>query len=589
MRGRRESFFLLSAVVVSLLLLAHQETSAGPLRFTLLHTNDLHSHFEGLGPDGAVTPTPGDGDPVIGHFARLASLILETKSRKAGQGEPVLLFDSGDAQFGTLFQILGPSPRTPVVPELQFFSDMGYDAICLGNHDFEAGEHGLAVMLNKAAAAGISLPILGTNLRIHSRNEELARFLQPLAVVASGPRFLPFWLKALNFPERTLRIGVIGLFGTNAAQVSMAIRHDVSFDGFDDRTTRSDFDQLVTVAARAVAELRGKYAADLVIALFHGGIPEDVRLARKVPGLDIILSGHTQDPYFLQQNGVFIHHSGFGGATLGRLELSWEEGRLSLLNPEKTLVPVDDSGPADPSTWEKTQGYKEIVDRLLSSGTYAYSTPIFETEKDFQRMRFPDNRAGVLAASCLESEINRYLQPPIDVFISSYGMIRSEFRVLGGRPTAYQYSDVFKFFPLGYDARSRPGSPLVTFYLTKKDLRILLEVMEAFGKVTPSYEPVTSDSLVYEVNPLGIPMLNRIINPRLHDLEFPEWPYLVRVGANDFFFRNLRKVRELTNGMIRISPRNSSGLEVEEPIELDIPREADLLAASLSRIRKIGK
>ena len=100
--------------------------------FTILHTNDLHSSFIGMGPASDYTPFSLNDDATRGGYARLAGLIAQRKDARKDQG-PVLVLDAGDYSMGTPF---GAATRE-IGAELQLMSLMGYDATTFGNHEFE--------------------------------------------------------------------------------------------------------------------------------------------------------------------------------------------------------------------------------------------------------------------------------------------------------------------------------------------------------------------------------------------------------------------------------------------------------------------
>ena len=123
---KRSILLLLFFKVISLSLAspggAVQEANEFP--FTLFHTNDLHSHFEGTGPDRYFTALRGDGDPVQGHYARLAFMIKKLTDEKKSEKEPYLLMDAGDFFSGTLFHTLAPRKDVGIAPELEFFESL---------------------------------------------------------------------------------------------------------------------------------------------------------------------------------------------------------------------------------------------------------------------------------------------------------------------------------------------------------------------------------------------------------------------------------------------------------------------------------
>jgi len=95
----------------------------GKRTFTILHTNDLHSNFIGMGPASDYTPFSTGDDKTLGGYARLAALIRQRKEARQGLGA-VLILDAGDYSMGTAF---GGAIRETGA-ELQLLSRMGYDA-----------------------------------------------------------------------------------------------------------------------------------------------------------------------------------------------------------------------------------------------------------------------------------------------------------------------------------------------------------------------------------------------------------------------------------------------------------------------------
>jgi 5'-nucleotidase/UDP-sugar diphosphatase len=127
------------ATIVTGTLSAAAEENAMKKTFTILHTNDMHSAFIGMGPSSDYTPFTLNDDATRGGYARLASVIATRKAARAKQG-PVLILDAGDYSMGTAF---GAASRE-TGGELRIMSLMGYDATTFGNHDFDLGPEGLA-------------------------------------------------------------------------------------------------------------------------------------------------------------------------------------------------------------------------------------------------------------------------------------------------------------------------------------------------------------------------------------------------------------------------------------------------------------
>ena len=117
---------------------------------TIVHTNDLHSHLQGFSPEIDYRPFDAGADTTLGGWSRIAAVIKKTKKERKN---PVLILDSGDYTMGSLFHMLAREEAF----ELRLLKAMGYDAVTLGNHEFDLKPGGLARIL-KAAKAGGGMP-----------------------------------------------------------------------------------------------------------------------------------------------------------------------------------------------------------------------------------------------------------------------------------------------------------------------------------------------------------------------------------------------------------------------------------------------
>ena len=108
-------------------------TSDDTVTFTLLQTSDMHSHAGGFGPSLDYTPEDNsDNDSVLGGYTRIASIIAAVRNEQEEEGNPVVVVDSGDFFMGTVYDMAITNPIS-----LKFFQMVGYDAITLGNHEFD--------------------------------------------------------------------------------------------------------------------------------------------------------------------------------------------------------------------------------------------------------------------------------------------------------------------------------------------------------------------------------------------------------------------------------------------------------------------
>ncbi len=134
-------------------------------RLTILHTNDLHSHFMGFSPNGDYSPQVTGNDKTIGGWARIATVI---KSTKAKRNNPFLVLDAGDFLMGSLFHMVSREEAL----ELELMEKMGYDLTTLGNHEFDLKPEGLARIIESAVAKGKMPQIIASNIIFDQTDEK---------------------------------------------------------------------------------------------------------------------------------------------------------------------------------------------------------------------------------------------------------------------------------------------------------------------------------------------------------------------------------------------------------------------------------
>ena len=174
--SRRE--FLAGAAAVGATIVLPGELAAaadGKKTFTILHTNDMHASFIGMGPASDYTPFTLNDDTTRGGYARLAGLIAKRKEARKGQG-PVLVLDAGDYSMGTAFS----AATRETGGELHLMGLMGYDATTFGNHEFDLGPAGLGKSIGAAVKAGRIPAVLAANTSFAGSDATLAD-LQRLA------------------------------------------------------------------------------------------------------------------------------------------------------------------------------------------------------------------------------------------------------------------------------------------------------------------------------------------------------------------------------------------------------------------------
>ena len=544
---------------------------ANEFPFTLFHTNDLHSHFEGTGPDRYFTALRGDGDPVQGHYARLAFMIKKLTDEKKSKKEPYLLMDAGDFFSGTLFHTLAPRKDVGIAPELEFFESLKYDAVILGNHEFDAGENGLKTMLDKTKALNPHFRIVTSNLDRSGRKSFLKNYM-----TQEDSLIKEVFVKDLKYKDMNLRVGIIGLLGPDACFSSLNERKTVSFIGYNDGKTKKRMKDLVKSTQKWTDYLRNKRKADVVVVIIHGGAPEDEKLAKKVDGLDVIIAGHTHKAYesIVGPKGVILSQAGSYGRFLGRLELIYKNGKVSVRKKAKHhLVLIDDSVPVDKKILSKIESYKKLIStKVLKNSAYKYKSPVMNVTKKIERGSTPKSELGALVTEALRVELGGHLKKSVDVYFNPLSLIRWDAIPAVEKEkegTIIQYSDIFRMLGIGFDDDLSPGTPIVDFYITKKDFVKVLQFTELYRLInrhsTISYSP----SLEYETYK-RVPFLkNKNRNLRLHGQSFDNWPEILHVATNLTLGKYIFRLKELSYGLVNIDIMDKEGkkLRALEPLK----------------------
>lgn len=269
-------------------------------RLTILHTNDVHSRLE---------PFPMDGGKFQGQggVAERAALIKKIRS----EAEHVLLFDAGDIFQGTAYFNLYKGE-----PEIKAMSMMGYDAVTMGNHDFDAGVEGFARQLVHA-----KFPVLTANYDF--TDTALEGKTQPYTTIRKGP----------------LKIGIFGL--------GIQLRGLVP----DDAYGKTKYLEPIQIANRTAERLKKKEKCDMVICLSHLGYEyshnkvSDLILAKETENIDLIIGGHThtflEEPAVLKNKkgrDVVVNQVGWAGLRLGRLDYVFDSKKSSKLSNAHSVI-----------------------------------------------------------------------------------------------------------------------------------------------------------------------------------------------------------------------------------------------------------
>lgn len=288
--------------------------ATGETIVTFLHTNDVHSRID---PFPETNRRNAGRAGAVGR-ARLIDTI-RAEAQATGQPRPLLL-DAGDVFQGTPYFNLYKG-------ELDFkvMAMLGYDAMTIGNHDYDIGLSGLA---DADEAAGKQFEMLSANYDFsRAADPRLKKRVKSAMIRAVGP----------------VRVGIFGLGVTLQGLVPDVLWPGVRY-----------LDPL-EIARREASHLRFAEKCDLVVCLSHLGVdgyrgePGDQQIAREVAEIDLIIGGHSHT--FMSQPRAFSHGAGerttrvfqvgFAGINLGRVDFRMQDGRI--IEVTAASIPVGDA------------------------------------------------------------------------------------------------------------------------------------------------------------------------------------------------------------------------------------------------------
>jgi len=460
------------------------------LYFCILHTNDMHSELIPHSP--AVDYRPGEENPAIGGFARLATAVDGIREEKREEGEPVLLFDAGDFLGGAPFAWLA---LDGYAAELTIMQEMGYDAVTIGNHEYDYGPDVLAQYLLQAGypEAHEETLVLASNTEAPSDHPLAARGL---------------YRKTGMFElENGLKVGVFGLIGKEAV-LSMGETEGMQF-----------LDQHET--ARQMVDELGEQGADVIVALSHSGVDEDRELARKVPGIDIIVGGHCHTALFepVLQGSTIIVQTGFLGMYLGQLELAYNPntGEVRVRNEEDDhpfLIPIDSSFACDPEIDALVQEYTLVLNAFIEEVTDGEFDNVMSTvaRSDFVLSNLPpltETALGNFVTDAMRFVAQNFTGQRVDVAVQANGNIRNSIF-----PGTLEHSvgnislyDILEATGVGRGLDGYPGCPIASAYLTGEEVRRMLEITILLQEFMGDSYFLQFSGLRYSYNPANAVLL----------------------------------------------------------------------------------
>ena len=292
----------------------------------------------------------------------------------------------------------------------------------------------------------------------------------------------------------------------------------------------------------------------------HGGFPEDKELVTSVDGIDLLIAGHTHQVYREVYGDTIVSQAGSYGRYLGVLNLEYKDKKLNFRNTtDKNVVLIDHKIDLDRDYLKQIKKYRKNIDQLLAESKMQFDEDIFTSKKLYRREKKAQAPIGKFVATAIRKGLKKKGHKEIDVYFTSAGLIRKT--IVKGE--TYQLSDIFKLMPIGFGENFSPGSPIVSFYLSKGDLRNLIRFTELYSNISANFAPIFSDQLTFRVRKWGIPFLNRIADLKLNGKDFDQWPTYINVSTSEFVSRYVDMVKKVTYDMVELVPRDKNGRPIE--------------------------
>lgn len=512
----------------------------------IVFTHDTHSHLN-------TFTTMVDGlETELGGFARMNTLIEAQRA----QNPDTLVIDGGDFSMGTLIQTVFETQAA----ELRMLGYLGCDVTTLGNHEFDYRSKGLANMLTSAQASGDAVPAMVVcNVDWDTMEAEgLTEGQQRLK-----DAFAAYGVSDYTVLEKgDVDIAVVGVFGKDALACAP--------------TCELKFEDPIEAVKQTVADIKANEDVDMIVCVSHSGTwedeskSEDELLAKAVPDLDLILSGHTHTELEkpIQHGSTYVVSCGEYGKNLGELTLTQQaDGRWAMSAYE--LIPITSDIAVHAATQQTIDSFMDTVDTdylarfgYTKDQVLAENDIVFSTQKDLENIHEEHNLGDIIADAYVYAVENAagYDGVPVDLAVVPSGTVRDTYA--RGDITVEQ---VFNSFSLGIGADGVPGYPLISVYLTGREIRTAAEIDASVSDFMTTARLYCS-GLNFTYNPHRL-LLNKVTDVCLEDdgqrvaLEDDK---LYRIVADLYSGQMLSAVTDMSYGILSIVPKYADGTPITD-------------------------
>jgi 5'-nucleotidase len=350
------------------------------------------------------------------------------------------------------------------------------------------------------------------------------------------------------------------------------------------------FEKQFSFAREMVRELHSE-KCDIIICISHSGVTkekngewggEDVELAKKIKGINVIISGHTHtrldQPVII--NGIPIVQTGEYGEFVGRLDLTYSNGKLKI--DSYKLIPVDDKIMGDKRTNQLIAEEKEkITSEILRPLGLDYDKPVAEADfvlEGNESGDFMASNLGPLVADAIHFYVKKHSGKGTDVSMVAAGVLRD--KIMPGILTA---PDIFRVMSLGSGKDNVPGYALSRMYVTGKELKNILEVLQVAYKSSPdNYCYYSGIRVEYDPDRGLLKKIKRIeivhSDGTVAQVDFSKKnKTLYSVTANSYMLEFMGIIKKMSFGLINVIPKDAAGNKVKDlksmVIDMDENRE----------------
>lgn len=340
-----------------------------PYTLTIMHTNDSHARVE--------------------QYPKLSTAIKETRAQKPNS----LLLDAGDVFYGTLYftKYWGQA-------DLWYMNYLHYDAMTLGNHEFDKNSNVLADFIK-----GMTFPVVSSNVNVTNDSVLGPLYKGEISSDAMGGNIFPAIIKEVNGQK-------VGIFGVTTVYVPIPNKENV-------------FQDPIKKANDTVASLK-QLGINKIIAISHLGYDLDQKLATSVDGIDIIVGGHTHtalmsplviektEPTVIVQAGAWLKY-------LGVADVTFDSNGVVIAQNGKLLTVSNYA--ADPTSMAKLTEFKAPIDEINSKVVGNTSVTL---DGATSTIRYKETNLGNLVTDAIAQKANQIV-PNTTIALQNSGRMLS--------------------------------------------------------------------------------------------------------------------------------------------------------------------